>query len=77
MMKNNNILDIMNLGDDSYLINYIPNKKDNEDEAPHPSLLFNNMSNFNISIYLSADITAYARIHMSGRPSRYGSASGE
>jgi hypothetical protein len=60
MMEDNNILDIMNLGDDSYLITYIPNNKDNDDDS-----LFNNMTHFNISISLSAAITAYARIHMS------------
>jgi hypothetical protein len=60
MMEDNNIFDIMDLGDDSYLITYIPNNKDNDDDS-----LFNNMTHFNISISLSAAITAYARIHMS------------
>jgi len=60
MMEDNNILDIMNLGDDSYLITYIPNNKDNDYDS-----LFNSMTYFKISISLSAAITAYARIHMS------------
>lgn len=40
MIEYNNILNVMDLGDDSYLITYIPNMKDND---INPSLLFNNM----------------------------------
>ena len=60
MMEDNNILDVMHLGEDNHLITYIPNKKDNNYDS-----LFNNITNLNISISLSAAITAYARIHMS------------
>jgi hypothetical protein len=58
-MENNNVLDILELGDNISLITYIP-KNDNDLDS-----LFNNMTNFNISIAISAAITAYARIHMS------------
>jgi len=61
MMEHNNILDIMNFDENLNLITYIPNNKNNDDE----NSLFNNMTKFNISISLSAAITAYARIHMS------------
>ena len=59
MMEDNNILDVMHLGEDNHLITYIPNKKDNNYDS-----LFNNITSLNISISLSAAITAYARIHM-------------
>jgi hypothetical protein len=58
-MENNNVLDILELGDNISLITYIP-QNDNDLDS-----LFNNMTNFNISISISAAITAYARIHMS------------
>jgi len=60
MMSQNNILDILHLDDDIHLITYIPINNENDEDS-----LFNNMTNFNISIPLSAAITAYARIHMS------------
>lgn len=60
MMEHNNILDILNLGDNINLITYIPINNDNDLDS-----LFNNMTKFNISIALSSAITAYARIHMS------------
>lgn len=61
MIEHNNILDIMNLNDDINLITFIPiSTNDNNEDS-----LFNNMTKFNISIFLSAAITAYARIHMS------------
>ena len=60
MMEDNNILNIMHLGDDNHLITFIANKKANDNDS-----LFNSMTNLNISISLSAAITAYARIHMS------------
>jgi hypothetical protein len=62
MMEHNNILDVLNFDDDLNLITYIPNNKDKDD---NDNSLFNDMTKFNISISLSAAITAYARIHMS------------
>ena len=59
MIEHNNIMNITNLDDDLNLITYIPTSDDNVDS------LFNNMTKFNISISISAAITAYARIHMS------------
>ena len=67
MIEHNNILDIMNLDDDINLITFIPTNDNNEDS------LFNSMTKFNISISLSAAITAYARIHMSQFKSDYSS----
>ena len=67
MIEHNNILDIMNLDDDINLITFIPTNDNNEDS------LFNSMTKFNISISLSAAITAYARIHMSQFKSEYNS----
>ena len=62
MMEHNNIMNTLELDDDINLITFIPiNEKENDNNDE----LFNNMTNFNISIPLSAAITAYARIHMS------------
>jgi DNA polymerase type B, organellar and viral len=68
MMEHNNIMDVLNLDEDINLITYIPKTKDDNENS-----LFNDMTKFNISISLSAAITAYARIHMSQFKSKYNS----